>query len=185
MPFTPFHFGVALPFIFWDWKKKRVDAVSALIGSVIVDIRAIYLFFFSTRSDFHGFLHSFFSAIILGVIIGLFVHLTRKQWNSLLKLGKWGQDTSLLSKIIVASLFTTSHILLDGALYGEGIMAMEPLWPFASGNFLYRWLNSSVVHGICIYGFIVGIGQYVGYLLWFNLKIKKGEEKAQANLGNK
>jgi membrane-bound metal-dependent hydrolase YbcI (DUF457 family) len=166
MPFTPFHFGVALPFIFWDWKKKRIDVISALIGTVIVDIRAIYLFLFTSRSDFHGFLHSFLSAIILGILAGIFVHLTRKQWNILLKLGKWEQETSLLSKIIVACVFTTSHIFLDAALYGEGIMAMEPLWPFASGNLLYQWLESSVVHAICVYGFLLGFIEFLGFLVW-------------------
>lgn len=168
MPFTPFHFGVALPFILWDWKKKRVDAISALIGTVIVDIRAVYLALFTHNIDYHGILHSFFSAIILGIFVGIFVHLTRKQWNVLLKSVKWEQNTSLLSKIFVACIFTTSHILLDAALYGEGIMAMEPLWPFAPGNFLYKWLESSVVYAICIYGFLIGIVLYMGYLIWYN-----------------
>lgn len=166
MPFTPYHFGIALPFIFWDWKKKRVDVISALIGTVIVDIRAVYLALFTNESNYHGILHSFFAAIILGIIVGFFVHLTYKQWNILLKWGKWKQETSLLSKIIVACIFTTSHILLDGALYGEGIMAMEPLWPFATGNFLFQWLESYSVYAICIYSFLIGLVLYMGYIIW-------------------
>ncbi len=177
MPFTPFHFGVSLPFIFWDWKKKRVDAISALIGTVIVDIRATYLFLFTNNYDYHGILHSFFSAIILGILVGIFVHLTRKQWNWLLKWGKWEQDTSLLSKILVACIFATSHILLDAALYGGMNMPMDPLWPFAAGNFLYQWLPSSTVHNICIIGYVIGIMFYVGYLIWSSYaKLKPQEE---------
>ena len=52
MPFTSFHFGVALPFILWDWKKKRIDALSALVGTVIIDTRSVILFLFSVKNYF-------------------------------------------------------------------------------------------------------------------------------------
>jgi len=182
VPFTYLHFGVALPFILWDWKKKRIDAISALLGTIIVDIRAIYLYLFKS-SPYHGFLHSFFSAIILGILVGIFVHLTRNQWNVLLKRVKWEQNTSLMSKIFVACIFTISHILLDGALYGEGSFdPMEPLWPFASGNFLFLWLKSSTVFAICYYGFFIGFVLYTFYLIWyFNPKNKLNTEKSLQN----
>ncbi|WP_371803868.1 hypothetical protein [Candidatus Lokiarchaeum ossiferum] len=177
MPFTPFHFGIALPCIFWDWKKKRVDIISALIGTVIIDIRSAFLVLFTSKTEFgyHGILHNFLAAIILGILVGVFVHLTRNQWNILLKLGKWEQKTSLGSKIIVACIFTTSHILLDAAIYefvSGGDMSMAPLQPFASGNPLYGWLGSVQPMALCVYGYIIGIGMYIGYLFWFNVSQK-------------
>lgn len=170
MPFTPFHFGIALPCIFWDWKKKRVDAISALIGTVIIDIRATFLFLFvPSNRYYHGILHNFLAALILGVLVGIFVHITRKQWNFLLKVGKWEQNTSLISKIVVACIFTTSHILLDAGIYQYvpgGEMSMEPLLPFASGNPLYGWVGPIQALDLCIYGYIIGVALYVGYLIW-------------------
>ncbi len=52
MPFTSFHFGVALPCILWDWKKKRIDDLSTLVGSVIIDTRSVILFLFSMKNHF-------------------------------------------------------------------------------------------------------------------------------------
>ncbi|WP_371803870.1 hypothetical protein [Candidatus Lokiarchaeum ossiferum] len=147
-------------------------AISALIGTVIIDIRATYLFLFvPSNRHYHGILHNFLAALILGILVGFFVHATRKFWNKILKLGKWEQTTSLFSKIFVACIFTTSHILLDSAIYyydPNWESSMEPLLPFASGNPLYGWLGSVQPTNLCIYGFLIGIGMYIGYLFWFN-----------------
>ncbi len=162
MPFTPFHFGV-LPFCFMDFKKKRVDVASCLIGSIIVDIHAILIFFFNLNQPFHGPVHSFLIATILGVLTGIFVHYTQNFWNKITTYFKWEQKTTMKSKIFWAVLMSYSHIILDAFLYPE----MNIWWPFLSVNPLYGISNSPTVYLICTIGIIVGVFEYIIYLIWF------------------
>ena len=173
MPFTPFHFGQALPIIFLDFKKKRVDVVSCLIGSVIVDIHAIIIFFFNLNQPFHGPVHSFFIATFLGVFTGISVHFTAKFWNRILKFSKWEQKTSLLNKILWALSMCYMHLILDGFIYPE----MNVWWPFLNGNPFFGILSSSNVYLICTLGIIFGIVEYIIYLIWYTKNSQKYLEK--------
>ena len=173
MPFTPFHFGI-LPFCFIDFKKKRVDVVSCLIGSIIVDIHAIIIFFFSLPQPLHGPLHSFLIATILGVLTGVFVHLTQNFWNKITTFCKWEQKTTLRSKIFWAVLMCYSHVFLDAFLYPE----MNLWWPFLNGNPLYGILSSPTVYLICTIGIVLGIIEYIFYLIYY---FKKSEYQRNSN----
>jgi len=173
MPFTPFHF-VVLSFCFIDFKKKRVDVVSCLIGSIIVDIHAIIIFFFGLNQPLHGPVHSFLIATILGVLTGVFVHFTQNFWNKITIFFKWEQKTTLKSKIFWAVLMCYSHIFLDAILYPE----MNLWWPFLDGNPFYGILNSQTVYLVCTIGIILGIVEYIIYLIYF---FKKSENQRNSN----
>jgi membrane-bound metal-dependent hydrolase YbcI (DUF457 family) len=162
MPLTPFHFGHALPFCFVDFKKKRVDVVSCLIGCIIVDIHAVIIFLFGLPQPLHGPVHSFLIATILGVLTGVFIHFTQNFWIKITTFFKWEQKTSLRSKIFWAVLMCYSHIFLDAFLYPE----MNLWWPFIDGNPFYGVLSSSTVYLICTIGIILGIIEYILYLIW-------------------
>ncbi|MHA1584480.1 MAG: hypothetical protein ACTSVU_07590 [Promethearchaeota archaeon] len=162
MPFTSFHFGTALPFVFWDYKKKRIDLISACIGSIIVDTRAIIIYFLGLPVPLHGILHNFIIATLLGIFTGLFVHYTQKIWNPFLKLIHWEQTTSLLSKILIASLLTNIHVLIDSPLYLE----MNPFWPFLLGNPFFQSISVTNAYLICVIGFGIAFLEYIGFILW-------------------
>lgn len=69
MPFTPFHFGIAL-FLFAI--MPFLDPFALFIGSVIPDIEgitALFIFPYSGLS-LHGPLHSFLGALVLGILTG-------------------------------------------------------------------------------------------------------------------
>ena len=172
MPFTPFHFGHALPFCFVDFKNKRVDVVSCLIGSIIVDIHAIIIWFFGLPQPLHGPVHSFLIATILGVLTGVFVHLTQNFWNKITAFFKWEQKTTLRSKIFVAVLMCYTHLFLDAFLYPE----MNFWWPFLNGNPFYGILSSPTVYLICTIGIILGIFEYIIYLIWYLKKFQNSEK---------
>lgn len=177
MPFTPFHFGIALPFVFLDWKKKRIDIITALLATVIVDSRSTILFlFFGVRdmATLHGIFHNFLMATILGLLLAIFVHFTSKYWNFFLKFVKWDQSTSLGSKMVVGVLFANSHVILDAALYG----VMNPFWPFSEGNPLFGWLSYGNVITICIYGYILGGLLFIASVLYLSLNPPNQEEKS-------
>lgn len=151
MPFTPFHFGIALllfaimPFL---------DPVSLFVGSVIPDIEGITALFIlpNLGLPLHGPLHSFLGAIVLGVITGGTCYLIL-QYSGLHDIMNKTLPTSITLKksIISALLGTFSHIILDAPLYEE----MNPFFPF-TGNPYLGIIPSSDVYLICIISYILG-----------------------------
>ncbi|MHA1775313.1 MAG: hypothetical protein DRO88_01780 [Promethearchaeia archaeon] len=166
MPFTPFHFGHALPFGFLDWKKNRIDLPSALLASVIVDVRATYIFIFNINAPYHGILHNFLIATLLGMAVAIFMQLLQPIYNPWLEKIDLKQESNLMGKIIISVCMTSTHIFLDAALYPE----MNPLWPFHMGNPLLGWLTSNQAYLICIIGFIVAGIQVLGYYFYRMLR---------------
>ncbi len=175
MPFTPFHFGVALPFGFIDWKKNRVDLVAALVGSVVVDTRAFFIFMFNLGGALHGILHCFLSATILGILTGIVLELTQRFWNPWLKKIDLEQHSTLMGKIGIATLMTYTHIFLDAMIYPE----MHPFQPFIEGNLFYGWLSQSTVYSICSAGFVLAFAQIIGYYFYRNTKGDENSQEAQ------
>ena len=137
-----------------------------------MDIHAVIIFFFGLSQPLHGPVHSFLIATILGVFTGFFVHFTQNFWNEFTKYFKWEQKTTLLSKIFWAVLMCYSHLFLDAFLYPE----MNFWWPFLNGNPFYDILSSSTVYLICTIGIILGVFEYVIYLIWY-LKNTQNSEK--------
>ncbi|MHA1728853.1 MAG: hypothetical protein ACTSWY_08995 [Promethearchaeota archaeon] len=159
MPFTPFHFGHSLPIILMDMNRKRIDAVSALLGSVIVDIEPIIiLFFLNSGLPLHGPFHSFPMAVLLGIITGVVIHLTEPLWQRILGFLKWKQNTSLKKKIIWGIIMTEVHVFLDAMIYPE----MNP-WLFFEGNPFLGLLSSPTIYLICSIGIVIGIVEYFIY----------------------
>src|SRR6056297_296986 len=99
MPFTPFHFGPALAICLWDYKKKRLDLPAALLGAIIVDIRATYIFFFGSGNFHDGPFHTFLLTPLLGIVIGGLVHILQNPINIGMKIVHWKQKTSLFQKV--------------------------------------------------------------------------------------
>jgi membrane-bound metal-dependent hydrolase YbcI (DUF457 family) len=163
MPFTPFHFGPSIAFSFWDYKKKRIDLASAVVGSIIIDIRATYIFFFG-GGNFHGILHSFLSAVWLGLLVAIVLHLkfVKKLLRAPLKFIDWEQDTNFFVKLYSAISMTLLHVLLDSFLYTD----IRPLNPFSAENPFLGLISSQNTYLFCIFCFLLGIGEYIGYLYW-------------------
>lgn len=166
MPFTPFHFGPALALSFWDYKKKRVDLFTCLIASVIVDIRAIYIWFFGNGNFHDGPFHTFLISALLGGFIGLFAHLVKTPISKFTKFIDWEQNTSLFSKIIVGMSMAMFHVLLDSPLYTD----IFPFRPFSQMNPLYGIVQSRLIYLFCTLGFVLGFFEYLGYRWWKSKK---------------
>ncbi|MHA1746078.1 MAG: hypothetical protein ACTSWW_08755 [Promethearchaeota archaeon] len=163
MPFTPFHFGHALPLCLWDYRKKRVDLVSALLGAIIVDFRLVIVFLFDLGPLTHTWMHTVLLGTLLGVVIGVGVHYTQRIWQPILKIIRWEQKTPLWSKVLVAVLMVYLHLFLDAMLYPE----MTPFWPILGNPFL-NLLSSSKVYRLCSYGFLIGLIEFFGFLVWYH-----------------
>lgn len=150
MPFSPFHFGIAVLlqsiFLF-------LDPFSLFIGSVILDIEGITAMFILPNSfvQLHGPLHSFTLAVIVGFISGLLINLIYNQAIEYYKIENFPKFSKKIS--ILSSLFgTISHVILDAFLYEE----MDIFWPI-QGNTLFGIFSSSEIYLFCIISGIIGI----------------------------
>ncbi len=150
LPFTPFHFGVAL---FLYAVMPFLDPISLFIGAVIPDIEGIaaLIIFPYSGLPFHGPLHSFLGALVLGVVVGSLSYLGLKlsQERGFVPSK---MSITLRKSIISALLGTTSHIILDAPLYSD----MNPFLPF-TGNPLLGLVPYSTPYFVCTISFIVGL----------------------------
>lgn len=123
MPFTPFHLGPALLF----GLLFRLNVPAVLVGSVILDIEALYLLL--TGADYlHGFFHSYLGASIVSLALGL-----------------------LFKKTFLGFLAGTySHVFLDSFLYPD----MQPFWPAKVNPFL-GLIGSGSIYGFSLLAFAV------------------------------
>ena len=74
MPATPLHIGI--PGLISYYSPKKVDIVSAVIGSVIIDTDFFLFLIFGT--PVHGYLHSFLSATIVAIALAVILWLLNK-----------------------------------------------------------------------------------------------------------
>ncbi len=177
MPFTPYHIGPALGISLWDYKKKRIDIAAAILGSIIIDVRAMYIWFFSSGNFHDGPFHTFLGAIILGVLTGCLVHLFRNPLQKVLEFFHWQQDTTLLNKILTASSMAILHIILDSFLYTD----IRPFWPFSLTNPFLGIFSTDQIQIFCIIGYFVGIAEYIGFWIWKYSNPKMELDKQEKN----
>lgn len=142
MPFTLFHLclGLLIVVLF----RKRLDLVSVLIGSVILDVWPFLVLFFSLGYSLHGVSHSFFVAIIASCLLALITFKVYQYFRIKRKF------YFLFWSFIVG---TFSHVLLDSPLYSDAL----PFWP-SKINLLFGLYsyNSSVLFSIvCL--FLAGV----------------------------
>jgi len=128
MPVTPLHIGV--PGLISYYFPKRIDIISAIIGSIIIDIE----FFIFIIYDFpiHGIFHTFFGATILSIFLIIIIKLNRKLTIKLKNWFKWEIESDLISISLGAFIGTYSHIILDSLIYND----MNPFYPI-TGNPLF------------------------------------------------
>jgi len=128
MPVTPLHIGV--PGLISYYFPKRIDIISAIIGSIIIDIDFFILIIFGT--PIHGIFHTFFGATILSIFLIIIIKLSGKLTIKLKNWFKWEIESDLISISLGAFIGTYSHIILDSLIYND----MNPFYPI-TGNPLF------------------------------------------------
>ena len=137
MPFTPFHFGIAL--LLWSL-FIFLDPIALFIGSVILDVEGI-LWFFGLHDQPHGISHTILSAIVVALILAIF-------------LNKFYKRKKTFPIILLSSLIGTfSHILIDSTIYPE----MNLAWPLNYWNPLFGLISLGDAYMYCVYAFVIGL----------------------------
>lgn len=148
MPFTPFHLGPAL--LFGVLLRRRLDFIPFLVGNVVVDVRAMLVFFGLLSGRLHGPLHTYLGATVLaGVLAGCVFGATRIAPGVMNRLRSCPDSVWSVGLASVAG--TWLAVTLDAILYAE----MQPFAPL-SGNPLHGLTSPGVVYGGCTLALVVG-----------------------------
>lgn len=154
MPFTPFHFGPGL--LVGLLTLRWLDFPTILIASVLVDIRATFVFFDVIEGALHGPLHTLLGATLLSaILVGVMIPL-RPTLDTVLVQLRIPQAASA-SRIMAGGIVGTwLHIILDAILYAD----MSPLAPL-SGNPALGVVSVGTVYLCCIIAGVTGVGLYM------------------------
>jgi hypothetical protein len=172
MPFTPFHLGVGLglglPL------RKHLHAPTFILANVIVDVEPLLVFLFGLRYPLHGYLHTFFLALPMGLAFGLVMHLLERLLNPLYKMLLLEADgNSGFRPFIIAGVSGTGlHILLDAPLYDD----IKPLYPIAANPFYHPSLTPEI-YSLCVWMGAFGMIYYIvslGFSIHRKLSKRKG-----------
>ena len=152
MPFTPFHLGPA--FLLGELFEKKVNLISILLGSIIIDLRAGYCLFAGCR-PLHGPLHTFLSATVIAFLLAWLLFSQRNCLQKITDKLKIEQTYSFMSLMTGAVIGTWSHVLLDSFLYTD----IQPLWPLTVNPFL-GLVDSGAIYVMCTLSFLPATGIY-------------------------
>lgn len=154
MVVTPLHIGPSI--LIGLLLYKYLDLPGLVLGSVIVDLRAIAVVLGFINGPIHGVLHNFIAAIIIGVIGGFILHPFRpeiKKWMDMVFIKQELSKTKTVLSTIIGALIA---VLIDSILYSD----LSPIYPI-SGNPFYGLLSLSQIHIIVVSTFMIGLILYL------------------------
>jgi len=154
MPFTIFHIGPAI--LIGLLLFSRLDFVSFMISSVILDVEPLCIALFCPWMPLHGFFHSYLGATFLGVLTAIGVYFLRSWLSRILAWFKVKQEPSFKKMLYTSTLGVYFHVFLDSFLYAE----MEPFYPL-TGNPFFEVLGFGAIYGFCTASFIIGAILYL------------------------
>ncbi|MGD6806666.1 MAG: DUF4184 family protein [Candidatus Bathyarchaeia archaeon] len=156
MPFTPFHLGpalaVGLPL------RRYLHVPTFIVGNVILDVEGFLVITLGLSYPLHGYLHTFVSAIAVGLLLGLVMFkLERPLQPFYRKIELETEKTLKLTSFLLAGVFgAVLHVLFDAFLYSE----MMPFYPMAANPFLSANLSMSTVYMVCAVLGVFGLAYY-------------------------
>lgn len=154
MPLTPFHLGIGLVLgmIFYRW----IDFPTICIGTMIVDLRSIFIFLGPFEGALHGPLHTFLGGTLLAVGLGAVMYTTKPAWNWVGEIFGLAQERSVYRVGIASLLGVYTHLFLDALMHSD----MRPFYPI-HGNPLSGHAAVGDIYLICVAGFLIGSVLYM------------------------
>jgi len=154
MPLTPFHLGPGL--LIGEVFEKRINMISILLASIIIDIRAIFCcFFIECTGRFHGPLHTIIGATVIALFIAIMVWSLKIQLKKFTDVFKIKNSYSSSSIILGSFIGTWLHIILDSFMHSDII----PFWPIKS-NPLLGMISNGTNYLLCTIALIIGLIVY-------------------------
>ena len=175
VPFTPFHWGIAL--FFYGLLGIWVDPIAMFIGVIIPDIEGILVFFnvFGIQGALHGPLHSPVGIIVDGIIVfflstGIWIVLRRLISHPMIK-----SKPHLIFTLFWSFFAPFSHVLLDLPLYQD----ISLFWPIIPTNFnpLYGIVSAGLPYLLCTILGVVGLVLISIRFIFYSRRQAKLEER--------
>ena len=159
MPFTPFHFGPALGFGLP--LRKYIHLPTFIVANVIIDLEPFLVLVLGLNYPLHGYLHTYISAILLGIVGGYIMFLLERFFQPLYKslLLESDRNQKWISFIIAGVSGIILHVTLDAPLYSD----IRPFYPLTT-NPLYNPALTMEIYSFCIWMGLIGIVSYVGLI---------------------
>ena len=150
MPFTLFHLGPALLIGIIGW--RYLDLPTLILGSILVDIRTIFVLLDVLNAPLHGILHTLIggtllSFILIGGITPFREYIGEKMAE--INLPQASNDSTIVS---AAFLSIYLHIILDSITYTD----IQPFMPLIQ-NPLLGLTTSNVITALCVFTAILGL----------------------------
>ncbi len=162
MPFTPLHLGpalaIGLPL------RKYLHTPTFIVGNVVLDIEPFMVIVLGLNYPLHGYLHTFLSALIVGLLVGFVMFKLEKPMKPLYEVTVLEANGMFrLKSFLLAGVFGTSlHVLFDAVLYSE----MSPFFPWTINPLVGMGLSVFQVYSFCIWLGILGIAYYLVALVY-------------------
>ena len=154
MPLTPFHLGPGL--LIGEVFEKRINMISILLASILIDVRAIFCcFFIECTGRFHGPLHTIIGATVIALLIAIMVWSLKIQLKKFTDVFKIKNSYSSSSIILGSFIGTWLHIILDSFMHSDII----PFWPIKS-NLLLGMISNGTNYLLCTIALIIGLIVY-------------------------
>ena len=167
MPFTPFHLGPALGFGLP--LRRYIHLPTFIVANVIVDLEPFIVLVLGLRYPLHGYLHTYFSAILLGIVVGYIMFILERFFHPLYKalLLESDGNKNRISFILAGFLGIMLHVTLDSPLYSD----IQPFYPLMVNPQYYSELTSGI-YSFCVWMGLIGIILYLGLFVYRRFRKK-------------
>jgi len=141
-----------------------------IVANVILDIEPLLVMLFGLNYPLHGYLHTFVSAIGVGVLLAYVMFKLEKPLNGFyLKLQLETSKSLPLKSFLIAGVSGTAlHVLFDSLLYSN----VHPFFPYLANPILNLNMSISSVYLLCVLLGILGLTLY-GVLFAYSLYKKR------------
>ncbi len=149
--------------------RKYVHLPTFIVANVILDVEPLLVLVFGLNYPLHGYLHTFLSALGVGLLLAFVMFKLEKPLNGFyLKLQLETSKSLPLKSFLFAGVFGAAlHVLFDSLLY-----SMNPLFPLIGNPMLNFKLSSSMVYLSCVWLGILGLTWY-GIIFAYSLYKKR------------
>jgi membrane-bound metal-dependent hydrolase YbcI (DUF457 family) len=138
-----------------------MDFLTFLVASVILDVRAVLVFFGVLSGPLHGLFHNtYLGAFVVALVFAAVVLLFSRRFPSIAQQVS-SRPESVKAVVLASVAGTWLHVTLDAFLHP----GMQPFYPLP-GNPLYGLVGGFTLYGLCVLAFIVFVGVVGIALIW-------------------
>jgi len=145
-----------------------------------LDVEGFLVLTLGLNYPLHGYLHTFLSAIAVGLLLGFVMFKLEKPMQPFYRKIKLETDKPLkLVSFLLAGVFGAAlHIFFDAFLYPE----MMPFFPLTANPFLSAGLSMPQVYNACVILGVIGLLYYAATVIYSMYRTPKTQIRTSSPL---